>query len=445
MARSEGVHNREQQALQAGEGTRQRTESARQFDESVNQRELDRAQHVMERQRSERLARDDARRQQNFAPEQTEDPAVALKREQLDLQRQQLAQQGQQFQQSTELEAAKSGLMRAGGQPGTAGRDMAGIDAALQQNPDDPRLQRLRQEMQQGREQMGMGIESTGRSYVPTPEAMQAGTQTRETARMNAQAARDNATIRMRENSRALQGLQAQIDGGSTDPQVRAMFKQHLKEIRKPLDSKINAQVAMSKGKATDKQWGELQSLLDEDVQNGIAGDAHKELQAEVSAREYGPRVKTFLAEQTMDDFVKFVNYAQGHYPEGVIPDQSTEVWQTFSRNSRIAGQLLRSNLNAQFYPIQGSETWKRMVNMHAAFLTRTGKNADKSSLPMQDQTSEPDVMRGAGGQVQEEVQTPGGQTVRRQVNTKPTVGKAPISEDKGPRLSASPNWTPLR
>lgn len=443
------VHNREN----IKERRADRGERARQFDESVNQSNLDRSQRAWESNRKARAERDQQRsinqankpRTTNFGGEGRlpDDPMVTgdakfdssvnearrTNASQEQLQRDQMGQQQRQFDDRQQLDAAKSGLMQSGG--GGAS---------------DPRLQQMQQEMERGRQQMGMGVEQSGsRKYVPTPEAQQANAYGAETDRMNAEASRANAMIRQKELQLKAMKLQAEVDGGggeAASAELRAVNKQQ----QKKLDTQLNAQIAFSKGKGTDKQWQDIQADVDEAVAKGVGGRM-QEIQAEVSRREYGPAVRSFISEGVMTQFVEFVTMSQGRFPEGVIPDVTTEAWQTFTRNGKIAGQMLKSGLNAELYPVTETDRWKRQVNMLAGFLTMSNKGQQMegrdSGLPMPGRTSQSDVMRGRGGQLQENAQLPGGGTTRRQIpeGRQPQIGKEPIPEPSQGRNFTGPTF----
>lgn len=419
-----------------------RDERGRQFDRSADQRDQDLWNRQWNQRRADRAQRDadraknqaDKARTTNFGTE-GRDPSMPPSDPKLDESKRQFdesqAQQQRQFDDSQSLSAAKSGLQRSGGGDGLGGPDPQAIAQALEQNPDDPRLRKMMEEMQRGRAQGNQGLEQTGRrGYVPTAESMDQSRMDAETARMNAQTSRANAVIRAKELQIKAQQLQAEIDaGGAGSKEAQAKLKAVNKKQQKALDMSLNTQISFSKGEGTDKQWSEIQKEIDAGTAGGIQGEVWQARQDEVSKREYGPALKSFLAERTMTDFVKFVTYAQGKFPEGVVPDVSTEAWQEFTRNGKVAAQMMRAGLNAELYPVQETEQWKRMVNQTAGFLTLSGKGKSMQE-DTKARTSESDVMRGTRGQLQEEAELPGGGTTRRQLPPEdweqpPNKGKA--------------------
>ena len=155
-------HNRQQiRERQADRGER-----ARQFDKSASQRDQAQWDRQWQQRRADRAQRDadraknqaEKQRTTNFGTEgrdpnpgpSAEDQALAERKRQFDISTQ---QQQQQFETSTDLKAASQGLTRAGGGPETGARDQERVDQALEQNPGDPRLQQMQQEMQRGRQQ----------------------------------------------------------------------------------------------------------------------------------------------------------------------------------------------------------------------------------------------------------------------------------------------------
>lgn len=408
-----------------------RSEGARQFDAAQSTRDQDLWNRLWNQRRADRAVRDADRaknqaeksRTTNFGTEGRDpglpptDPKLEESKRQFD---QGQAQQQSQFEQSQSLRAAAAGLQPAGGAGGTQQRDMERVGQALEQNPNDPRLQRMMQEMQRGRMQGGQGLEQSGRrGYVPTPEAQEKSRMDAGTARMNAQTSRANALIRQRELQLKVQQLQAEIDaGGTSSKEAIAKMKAVTKVQQKNLDTSLQTQINFSKGEGTDKQWADLQKEIDDGTKGGIGGEVWQARQDEVSKREYGPALKSFTAERTMTDFVTFIAYAKGRFPEGVVPDVSTEAWQKFTGNAKVAAQMLRTGLNASLYPVQETEAWKRQVNLIAAGLTLTGRGdqMQQADMPTQARTSESDVMRGRSGQLQENAPLPGGGTTRRQV-----------------------------
>lgn len=446
---------------QLSEQKASRAQQQSQFDESVNQQELSRAQAAWNQRRQERLQRDTARPQGrdgsifggqnvtnfNQPEQQPEDPAITLKRQQLDMQQQQIDQQGQQFQQGLELEAAKSGLMPAGGQqPGR--RDQGDVAMALQQNPEDPRLQRMMREMQQGRQQMGLGVESTGgQKYVATPE----GVDKAKTARMNAETAQIHAAVAAQKLEGKMQTTFAAMSG-ATGAQLaveQAKWNALKKDAIKPLHASVNMQKAMSKGEGTDKQWSELQARADRVQAKGVAGDFQR-IASEISARQYGPALRSFLAERATVDYIRFVTSAIGEQPEGFVFDPSTEAFKTFQANAVIAANQLRTPINAALYQVQDSEMWKRQVNMHAGRMTleQLDPNLSQSNPEInpnarqQQPQGMPQPGDAAGGQMGRsgQMMTPDG---KRQQNTGPKVGKEPMGQRREPDYSGWSNLTP--
>lgn len=466
MARRDSQGDRNIRAVESGariqhdrqslrERAADRDERGRQFDVSANQRDQDRWNRQWNQRRADRAARDaeraknqaDKSRTTNFGSEGRDlNPDPSMDKQRLDESKRQFdqsqAQSQGQFEDSQSLSAAKSGLQQAGGPGGNPQRDMDRVGQALEQNPNDPRLQKMMAEMQRGRQQGGQGLEQTGRrGYVPTPEAMEKSNMDAGTARMNAQTSRANAAIRARELEHRVQQLQAEIDGGGTgSKEAQAKIKAVLKVMQKNLDTSLQAQINFSKNEGTDKQWSEIQAEIDKGTAGGIAGDVWQARQDEVSKREYGPALKSFLAERTMTDFVTFIAHAQGRFPEGVVPDISTQAYQKFIDNGEVAKQMLRTGLNASLYPVQETEQWKRLVNLIAAGLTLTGKGDQMqgADLPTQARTTESDVMRGRRGQLQENAPLPSGGTTRRQI---PEGPQEKIGTEKIPPKKPTPRY----
>lgn len=438
-----------------GQARRNLAENARQFDESVNQQELDRWQRQWEDRRRSRLAErelDIREKAAGLSPEKARTTNFGAGRTQWQMdqeaanqvtQREQFQEGQRQFDEQLDLKAAAEGLQRGGGGGAMSagmdptGREQAGVAAALQQNPNDPRLQQLMAEMQRGSEQMGMGVESAGgRKWVPTPEGMQ----DREIKRTHAQAARMNAANRMIELQTKATALQAKLDG-ATGAQ-REEFEKDIQAVSKEivngdpetrrwgLANMVNALNAMDKGKATKEQWARLA----EEVGGVQAVGGMAEIQREIATQQIGPAIRRFLNEGINKSIIEHMARVVGRMPAGFEAnwDPSTAAARTFQANSESVAKSLKAGISAQLYPVTEQSQWARMVRQNAALWTLNGLGMS-TGQPM-----------GAGGAGQ--APAPGGESMPR--GTQPT-GADPRElgrrmEERGlrrPLPPGSPKW----
>lgn len=386
-------------AQRAHDARQNRAESARQFDESTRQRELDRWQRQWEQQRIDRRARDvDRARNQAIKPRTTnfgnegynpnaEQPVDAK----VQLAYDQLAEEQRQFDVSTQLRAAQSGLQMGGGAPGgNSAQDIGRVEQAIEQNPEDPRLQKLLEEMQRGNQQMGMGIESgdrTGRMFVPTPEAMEKDRYEQETSRMNAQTSRANARIRMLELQSRATALQARISGstGEQRKEWEAALKKVSDEVVKGgpgrwgLAPMVDTLKSIDKGKGTEAQWRQIEQEI-AGVDQGRAAEIH----AEVARREPGPALRRWMNEGINTKIIEHMAMVAGNFPAGFTDnwDPSTAAATAFKANADSVSKFLKAGISAQLYPITDQSEWSRMVRFGAAIATMRGL-AQPTGQPM--------------------------------------------------------------
>lgn len=391
-----------------------RAESARQFDASVEQRNLDRYQRAWESNRQERARRDAQRaanqaqkpRTSNFGgegylagqePQPTGDPRLDETKRQFDasqqLQREQMGQQQQQFETSTDLQAASKGLTRTEGNP------------AGNPGPDNPRLAALQQEMdRRGREQMGQGLEQAGRKFVPTPESMQAQQQNAELAERDMRVKEQNVALRKKEQKLAHDRLDAQIAGARSAAERKELEAQQ-KQVREDgmqfIKSSASRLDRFMKGDYTQKDMQTLRNML-KNPRDGVApvGMA-RALYDEVEAGEIGPRVTQFLTEQVAAEAIDYI-YATGYLPDGDLVDFGSAGMQEFSRRinevkmallpQTVAGKLFTDDpdFNAgQVSKIKrGYSDRIRMMNKLTALLIKNQKPS--TPLGAMDQPQKP-------------------------------------------------------
>jgi hypothetical protein len=231
------------QALQAGEGTRQRTESSRQSD-------LDR------HQRDWAQRRDLAQQQSQF------DTGVE--------------QKASQFETSTDLSAAAQGLMR------------------------NPRLEALQQEMQRGERQANQGLEQTGqRRFVPAPEAQ-------DLKERQMKVLEKNSAANYQRSVAAYERVGAQVAAAKTTAERKDLeAKQKLVEesLEQPIISDSSRLDRFMKGEYTASDMQTLRAMVKETPPVGLARALHDE----VAVGEIGPNVTRFLGEKIAASAIEFI------------------------------------------------------------------------------------------------------------------------------------------
>ena len=344
-------------AGQSGEAARQRSHESRissshrradraqqqsQFEEGIEQQNLDRWQRQWEQRRAERERRDQERaanqaakpRTTNFGTEGRDpggvvDPKLEENKRQFD---QQMAEKQRQFDTSTELSAATHGLQRGGG--------VAGGNPG----PDNPRLQALQQEMQQRSEkQMGMGVESKGRrGFVPTPEAKEAAKRSAQLDERAMQAKELTAAASWQRAVTAQQKATADVKAATTSAgrkEAEAKQKAAEESLEQPIKSDAARLDRFIKGDQTESVLQTLLSMLKNLLPVGVARDIHDE----ANRGEVGPAVTRFLSEKVAASAIQYI-YATGKLPDGKLVDMSSAGMQEFSRRAIEARGLLLPN-----------------------------------------------------------------------------------------------------
>ena len=393
MARTEKLRQSqlELQAGQAGESATQRSheslmstrhrnadraQNARQFDSTIEQRNLDRYQRQWEERRQARSERDAIRaknqaqkpRTTNFGGDgylagqerkPSGDARVDESARQFD---QRQAQQSQQFQQSqaqqsqqfetkTDLSAASQGLER-----------------------ENPRLQALQQEMsQRQQEQMGQPTEQGGkRGFVPTEAAKEKSSKDANLDERNMRVKEANAAANMQRAATSYEKLGAEMKAATTKSaraDIKAKRKLVEDTLMQPIKSDSSRLDRFMKGDQTDADLQTLRAMLRDVPPVGISRALHDE----VNSGEIGPNVTRFLTEKVAASAIEFI-YATGKLPDGNLVDFSSAGMQEFSKRAMEARQLLLPNTVAgQLLTKEQVEKIKRGYQDHIEMIHKLG------------------------------------------------------------------------
>ena len=434
MARTDKLQQSqlELQAGQSGESARQRAHEGRtesrhkRVSQDQNQQRIDIAQQSQwdqqwKQRRADRDARDAERaknqagkdRTTNFGTEGRDPSVPAGPDPKLDETKRQFdashAEKQRQFDQSQQLDAAKAGLQVGGG---ASSQDAARVDQALEQNPNDPRLLQMQQEMQRGNTQMQQGLEQKGkRGFVPTQDARQesgrkAGIEERETRakEINAAANYQRAVT----SYSKLQAEEKSAKTGATRSQIQAKKRAVEESLSQPLKSGNARMNRVMKGEATEADAQTLRAMIE-----GVppVGNARATVEAIKAGNFEDPNVVRFMGEKLAADAVQYI-YATGKLPDGKLVDLSSAGMQEFSRRAIEARQLLLPNTVAgQMLTDQQVNKVKRgyddhleMVHKLAALLVMKKKQAGEAMpnaalTPGQEPTHEQRRATDAGGQ----------------------------------------------
>lgn len=351
-----------------------RAESGRQFDEGINQRELDRwNQQWQERRRArDQRASDLAERQAakprttNFGTEgtldqqpggaPTDDPS---KREQFD-------EQKRQFDTRTQMQAADKGLQQQTQLPG--GAPVGG---------DNPRLAALQAQNQaRGDEQMAQGLEqdTQGRGFVKSPSRIEQEKQAQELPRERALTARMNALERHRQNVQQYKLSTAKFYAATTaaaKKEAKAEMEKTNKALFQPIESTHGLIERLRSGKARGDDWAALREMVENDPRAGV----HEATMQEIEDNEFEENLGRFLNEKIGAQGVKYATET-GVMPDGTKVPYYTTGMQLLTKNHVAARAHLSTGANAIILKKRmGEEQFNRMVTELAGEFTMEGKD----------------------------------------------------------------------
>lgn len=375
QAAHDARQNREQRNLD-------RAERAREFDEGINQRELDRwNQQWQERrrardQRESDLAERQAGKQRttNFGTEGIgpDQPGGRGYQEPGKKEDPRLAEQKRQFDVRTQMQAADKGLV--GGAQGIPGGNPG---------PDNPRLQALQQQnaaaTARGDQQMAQGLEQNaqGKGFVKSAARVEQEKQAAELPRERALTARMSALERHRKNvadyKLATQKFYA-ANSAAARKEAKAEMEARNKQLFQPVKSTANLIERLRSEKAGGDDWAALREMVKNDPKAGV----HAETIQEIDDNEFGENLGRFLNEKVGAQGVKYATET------GVMPDSNqvpyyTAGMQLLTKNTVAARKQLSTGANALILRKRmGEEQFNRMVTELAGEFTMKGQDLEQ-------------------------------------------------------------------
>lgn len=436
--------NREQRNLD-------RAEQAREFDEGINQRELDRWNQQWQERRRARDQREGAlaerqagqQRTTNFgtegiAPDQPggrgyQEPAPAADPR--------LEEQKRQFDIRTQMQAADKGLVQTGQLPGGA---PAGGD--------NPRLAALQAQNQEGQArgdaQMAQGLEQNaqGQGFVKSESRIEQEKQAAALPRERALTARMSALERHRNNVAQYKLATAKFyaaTSAASRKEAKAEMDKRDTALFQPIESTAKLINLLRTEKAGGSDWAALREMVKNDPQAGV----HAETIAEIESNEFGENLGRFLNEKIGAQGVKYA-FETGQMPDGTKVPYYTTGMQLLTKNHIAARNHLTTGANAIILKRQmGEERFNRMVTELAGDFTMQGKDLaqvlrdagltdeDVKNSAQQDQGPPMKEQRpGPGGEVPPGGQiTPAGAAAKggTDFTDQPYPGKEPIPQQR--------------
>ena len=378
QAAHDARQNREQRNLD-------RAERAREFDEQINQRELDRwNQQWQERRRArDQRASDLAERQAgkqrttNFGTEGIgpDEPGGRGYQEPAPAGDPRLEEQKRQFDIRTQMQAADKGLEQTGqGIPGGA------------PGPDNPRLQALQQQnaaaTARGDQQMAQGLEQDpqGKGFVKSASRIEQEKQAQELPRERALTARMNALERHRQNVRQYKLATAKFYAPTTaagKKEAKAEMEAKNKQLFQPIESTSKLIDRLRSEKAGGDDWAALREMVKNDPKAGV----HAETIQEIDDNEFGENLGRFLNEKIGAQGVKYA-FETGQMPDGTKVPYYTAGMQLLTKNTVAARTQLSTGANALILKKRlGEEQFNRLVTELAGEFTMKGQDLQQVML----------------------------------------------------------------
>ena len=359
-----------------------RGEKARQFDESINQREQDRWNQQWQQRRSDRAQRDETRAQNQAGKRRTsnfgnegqdpgylaaDDPNTPANQENKRRWEAEHAEKQRQFDVKTEATQSRQEQDQSQFETTT---NMEAADKGLV----DPRMQQMQAEMQRGQEQMGKPVESDqNKGFVKSPERKALEKQKGDTSAANAQTANTNAILRRRELERSYQQQDIKVNSAKTAAERKeATAKREAvdTQLRQPLEAVNVTLNKLRKGDQSNDLWEALKK-------DAVGVPDEVEIQKNIKAKQFGPALANFMNAKQAKIAVKYTA-GTGNMPSGKTVLYSTEGMQRLVKNTPWAAQKLLTGVNAQLYKAMSQEDFISQVNKTAAEATIKGQDLSK-------------------------------------------------------------------
>ena len=423
-------------AGQSGEAAKQRSHEGRidsankRADRSQRQQQIDNTkdtqdqalwQRQWEQSRAERAQRD-AQREKNQAgkPRTTNfggegqlsgagDPKLDESKRQFDSQ---MAEKQRQFDTSTQLGAAKSGLVAAGG--GIAGGNPG---------PDNPRMTQMQQEMaNRQKNQMGQGVEQKGqRGFVPSEESKRKTAEEEGITRTRAATETYRAITARKRLGFEVQKAQAALDatGGAGNKSAAAEVKAAMKKAEGPLANfkglidRLEGSVDSTKvsGGLRQNDWEKLAEMFGETPPVGNAA----EVKQAIDSKRVNPRLTTWLAERQAAMVVDYVAEGTGELPDREYVDFLSSGMKMLMDQTQLHAKQFGIEFGGPggLMAVRTRSRQRRMAQKLAAKAILSGNLLQEGGAPgMQEQGTEgqqvPDQALGRPPQPQKQPRQPG-------------------------------------
>jgi len=352
-----------------------RSERAREFDEGINQRELDRwNQQWQERRRArdqragDLAERQDAKQRTSiFGTEGTLDQAGGAPTDDPS-KRETFEEQKRQFDTRTQMQAADKGLEQQTQLPG--GAPVGG---------DNPRLAALQAQNQaataRGDEQMAQGIEqdTQGQGFVKSASRIEQEKQASAMPRERALTARMAVIERARVNTRAYKLATAKFYAATTSAERKVASEEmdkRDKSLFQPIESTFGMLDRLRSEKGNlDDDWAALKDMVANDPKAG----AHQATMDEIENNQFGENLGRWLNQKLGQQGMKYASQT-GLMPDGKKVPYYTQGMQLLTKNHTTAVEELGAGANGIILRKKmGLEQFNRMVTELAADMAMKG------------------------------------------------------------------------
>lgn len=426
-----------------------RAENQRQFNEQVDQQELDRWQRQWEEKRANEL-------RERQLDEQTRQFDVST------------GERARQFDESQALTAADRGLERVGGavqQPAEGQQQRIGQQPAMGTQGDmDPRLAALRAEMGRAGAQINQGLEigSQGRGYVKSAARQQSEAGAEQRAQQDSESRRVQAVAQYQRavNDYRIAEMRA---NSAASASVRTAETAALKELKtqlmQPIKSTVKTMDRMMSGKGTMQDWQSVNAELANSPDAGrLTG-----LKAEAAGGVWTDGLQSFMQQKVVVQSLKFIN-ATGELPDGELVDMSSPGMQAFTAAAKDVSIMNSPTMPGpgQLLSFQDQAARIRYINRQAAWFVLNQKPTSEeggqlnpaapgAGYQSHEQRAGPEGQVPPGGQItSEEAQrraaqpSPVLEDVQLPEDNRPTAGEEGYVQPQSSR-GAQPDWAKVK
>jgi hypothetical protein len=326
--------------------TAERDEGARQFDEQVEQQELDRWQRQWEDKRAN------------------------------EFREKQLAEGARQFDDQQALTAADRGLVPTGG--GESQQRIGQQPAMGTTGGNNPRMQAMMAEMNRGAEQgrQGLEIDTQGRGYVKSQGRLEGEAAAQQTAMSDAQTRLINEQASYQRTVNSYQMAEMRMlaaDTAAAKAEQEAALKELSTELMQPVKSTVGMLDRMNTpGKSSEGDWQTIVSELTPPKGQPLP-EQLKTLLTEAQGGVWTPGLQRFYQQKATAQAVKFI-YGTGKLPEGDMVDFSSPGMREFVAHARDISIMNAPHMPGpgQMLSFKDQAERNRFINRRAAWSTLT-------------------------------------------------------------------------